>query len=80
MLKAEDHLDREFLEIRRRLVDIAAALDRIDGADGADQLDSDPRIAKLHQAVHLLTDGQPDRAERVQMMFSDKYDATWQKS
>ena len=74
---ASDYLDRELLEIRRRLIDIAAALDRIDRADGADQLRLDPRVALMLKAALVLTDGQGDRAERVQMVLSDAYDETW---
>ncbi len=79
-LTAGDYLDREFLEIRRRLIDIAAALDRIDRANGSDDLSSDPRMERLRQAVLVLTDGQGDRAERVQMVFSDAYDNAWRDS
>ncbi len=77
---AGDNLDREFLEIRHRLIDIAAALDRIDRADGADGLRSDPRLALLRHAILVLTDGQGNRAERVQMVFSDTYDAAWRSA
>ncbi|MHC4698713.1 MAG: hypothetical protein ACYTFA_18445 [Planctomycetota bacterium] len=76
-LTVGDYLDREFLEIRRRLIDIAAALDRIDRADGSDDLRSDPRMETLRQAALVLNDGQGGRAERVQMVFSDTYDAAW---
>ena len=73
-LTAAEMLDREFLEIRCRLLDIAAALDRIDRADATDAVQSDPRMAKLQEATRLLVDGQPDRAERMQMVLSDPYD------
>lgn len=76
-LSAADMLDREFLEIRCRLLDIAAALDRIDRADGAQAVRGDPRVAKLSKAAGILVDGQPERAKRVQMLFSDPYDPAW---
>ena len=76
-LAAADVLDREFLEIRRRLLDIAAALDRIDRADGADAAHSNPRVTKLHEAMCVLVDGEADRVERVQMVFSDPYEKDW---
>ena len=79
-LTAVDMLDREFLGIRCRLIDVASALERIDRAAGADALRSDPRMAKLHDAARVLTDGQPDRAQRVQMVFSDAYDPTWRNA
>ncbi len=73
-------LDREFLNIRCRVLDIAAALDRIDRAVEPGAVSSDPRVAKLRDAVGLLTDGKGDRAERVQMTFSDPYDENWRTS
>ena len=77
-LSAGDQLNREFLEIRHRLIDIAAALDRMDRADGADALRNNPRATELRQATLVLTDDQGDRVERVQIVFSDAYDETWQ--
>lgn len=69
--------DREFLEIRCRLVDIAAALDRLDRSAGGASVASDPRCAKLIEAIRLLTDSRGDRTRRVQMFFSDAYDGAW---
>lgn len=79
-LTAAEMLDREFLEIRCRLIDIAAALDRIDFASDADEVRSDPRLAKLREAAAILTDGQPNRAQRAQMAFSDAYDPSWREA
>lgn len=77
-LSAQQYLDRDFLEIRCRLIDIAAAMDRIGRAEGADATMRDYRAGKIGEALRLLNDGQPDRAERVQMLFSDAYEAGWQ--
>jgi len=77
-LCAADMLDREFLEIRCRLLDIAAAMDRIDRAEGAQAVRAHPRVARLSEAAGILVDGQPERAKRVQMLFSDPYDPAWQ--
>ena len=74
---AIEMLDRNFLEIRHRVLDIASALDRIDRADDAAKTRSDPRYLQLDQAIRVLTDGKPDRTERVQMLFSLPYDAHW---
>ena len=67
---AAETLDRNFLEIRHRMLDIAAALDRIDRADNAANTRSDPRYLQLQQAIRVLTDGKPERTERIQMVFS----------
>ena len=74
---AVEVLNRDFLEIRHRLLDIAAALDRMDRVDGAGQVQSDPRHTQLEQAIRVLADGRPDRTERVQMVFSLPYDEHW---
>jgi len=77
---AIEMLDRHFLEIRHRILDIAAALDRIDRADDAAKTRSDLRYLQLDQAIRALTDGKPDRAERIQMVFSLPYDEHWKSS
>jgi len=77
-LTASDLLNRDFLEMRCRIIDVAAALDRIHRAGGADSVRSDPRWRQVADAVRLLVDGQPDRATRVQSLFSDSYDPNWQ--
>jgi hypothetical protein len=59
--------DESFLEMRWRCLSLAADLDRA----GRQQI-SDPRIEQLHAALRLLVDGRGDRAERVQMLFSDR--------
>jgi len=70
-------LDRHFLEIRHRVLDIAAALDRIDRADDAAKTRSDHRYLQLDQAIRALTDGKPERTDRIQLVFSLPYDAHW---
>ncbi len=78
-LSKEETLDRFFLEMRSRTLDLAAALDRVDAAAlrsrgaGAD----DARLAKLREALRVLAEVERDRAERVQMIFSDEYDPAW---
>ena len=69
---ATQPLDREFLSIRCRLIELAAALDRIDrgGSPAAD----DPRVAQIRRSLELLAGDAPDRAERVQMVFSLPYE------
>ena len=70
---AKEILDQYYLEMRWRILSLAADLDRIQRtADGAALLQSDPRIAKLKDAIVILLEDAPNRAERVQQMFSDK--------
>ena len=75
-LSASEVLDREFLDVRARLLQIAASLDRLDRAEGAVQ--SDPRVQKIRQALNILAAGDADRAEQIQLLFSRPYAARWQ--
>jgi hypothetical protein len=75
---ASDVLNREFLEIRARILDLAAALDRIERAptpaSGPDQ-----RLQQLRQGIELLLAERPNRAEAVQLHFSYEYDPSWRE-
>lgn len=73
---APELLDREFLEVRAKLLQIAATFDRMDRADGS--VADDPRMQKLHQALELLLSAAPDRAEQIQLLFSRDYEDQWQ--
>lgn len=68
-------LDREFLDIRCRILDIASALDRIDQHDNTNH--TDPRMNKMIDAIQLLTNQPQDRTQKIQMIFSDPYDPNW---
>ena len=73
MRDAKTTLDATFLEMRWRALSLAADLDRIERADGGKQLlASDPRLLKLRDALRMLTQNEPGRAERLQMIFSDQ--------
>jgi len=73
MRDAQETLDSYFFEMRWRTLSLAADLDRIERAAGGDaKLSSDPRVAKLREAFNVLLQGKENRAEQVQMIFSDK--------
>jgi hypothetical protein len=76
-LTAPELLEREFLETRCKLLEVAAALDRIDRADGS--VSEDPRREKVQRALAILAEAKADRAERLQLLFSLNYDSDWQK-
>ena len=77
-LDAAEVLNREFLEIRARLLHLAASLDRLDRAEGV--VTGDPRLAKIRQGLEILGGDEAERAERIQLLFSRPYDANWVKS
>ena len=70
-------LDRQFLELRCEILNLAAALDRIERAEGSDVVLRDRRMEQLRQGMDVLLTAGTDRAERVQMLFSDEYQAGW---
>ena len=69
---AAEVLDREFLGIRSGLIELAAALDRVDRAQGA--VADDPRWLQIRRSLDMLAGGAGGRAEGVEMLFSLPYD------
>ncbi|HTU25062.1 MAG TPA: hypothetical protein VMF30_06680 [Pirellulales bacterium] len=76
--QAVDVLNREFLEVRARLLQVAAALDRLDRAAGS--VAQDARFQNIHRVLEVLRAGGPGRAEQVQMIFSRAYSPAWRES
>jgi len=76
-MTAEQILETEFLGVRHRLLDLAASLDRAGRAEGAEALHADARWSSIKDALVVLTEDRTDRAERVQMLFSDPYRSDW---
>ena len=74
-LSAAEVLNREFLEIRAKILEVAAALDRLERAAGG--VEGDPRVQRLHEALELLRRAAAGRAEQVQLIFSRDYDEQW---
>ena len=73
MPDAKEILDTYYLEMRWRTLSLAADLDRVErAAGGSSMLTTDPRVKKLRDAFNVLLQGQTNRAEQVQMIFSDK--------
>ncbi|HEX4588715.1 MAG TPA: hypothetical protein VH120_02220 [Gemmataceae bacterium] len=78
-LPAERALSDYFLEARSKLLDLAAILDRIDRGGDASTLKGDARISRVRLAIGILGEGGPDRAARVQELFSLPYDPNWKR-
>lgn len=72
-------LDRVYLDIRCRLLDVAAMLDRIERSDGGEGVPNDPRWKQLQEGIAILARDGASRAETVQMLFSDPYVAGWNR-
>jgi hypothetical protein len=68
---AQTVFDQSILEMRWRCLSLAADLDRIDRMAENAAVNADPRMAKLRRAISVLLEGKANRAEQVQMIFSD---------
>jgi hypothetical protein len=64
-------LDRYYPEVRAWLIQIAAVMDRYERAGGGE---GDERLRQYREALKVLqSTGADDRAERIQMIYSDPY-------
>jgi hypothetical protein len=72
-------LDRIYLEVRSKLLDVAACLDRVERAPLAERVETDARFKQLQDGITILASRGSDRAERIQMLFSDAYVAHWNR-
>ena len=68
-------LEQEFLPLRAKLLEIGAALDRLDraGALGG----REPRVSKIRAGIEALLASGGDRAEQIQLVFSRPYEDDW---
>ena len=70
--------EQEFLPIRAKLLEVAAALDRLDRASGS--VASDSRRLQVQAAIQVLLRPDEDRAEQVQLIFSRPYEDDWRQN
>lgn len=76
-LQAAEVMDREYLEIRAKILEIAASFDRLDRAPGS--IDGDPRMSLISEALQVLSGKPAERAEQVQLIFSRQYEDDWRE-
>jgi hypothetical protein len=69
--------EQEFLPIRAKLLEVAAALDRVDRAGGS--LSAEPRRTQVQAAIQVLLRPEDDRAEQLQLIFSRPYEDDWRE-
>jgi hypothetical protein len=75
---ASEILDREFLTIRGKLLEVAAALDRIERGKGSAA--GDPRLERVRETLAILGRDGANRAEQLQLLFSLPYEPSWRKA
>ena len=66
--------NREFLEIRAKILEIAASLDRIERAEVSCD---DSRMGLIQEGIELISQDGADRAEKVQLLFSRDCTDRW---
>ena len=80
-MNSQQVLDREYLEIRGKILEVAASLDRLERAAG--DVAQDPRMALMHQGLQIAlqsNDVQGDsRAKQIQLLFSREYADSWRQ-
>lgn len=74
-MNSREILDREFLIMRAKILELAASLDRIERAGG--NVSDEAQLVLLQKGLTILCDAQPDHAERVQLLFSREYESDW---
>ena len=88
MKSSKQILDREFLELRSKLLDIAASLDRIDRSEMVDNTESplesashDDRMQLIDRAIEVISTKSvtADRAQQIQHLFSREFDPQWKQ-
>jgi len=82
MRAANQILTESFLEVRAKLLEVAATLDRIDRSlDAGEPLPNEAQAQRkqLDSAIEIVLSEGSDRAERLQQLFSRQYESDWRK-
>ncbi|HEX8325010.1 MAG TPA: hypothetical protein VF595_13990 [Tepidisphaeraceae bacterium] len=75
MPSADELLERQYLDMRARVLSLAADFDRLQRAPGGETLvTADRRLAALRDCLAHVVSPEAGRAERVQSLLSDKSD------
>ena len=77
---AQTVLDRHYLELRCGILDLAAMLDRVERSPSAASQLADTRMELIRKGIEILLTRGTDRAERIQLLFSDAYVEGWNRS
>lgn len=73
MLTYQETAEREFLQARYLVLELAAVLDRLDEAQAREGAKEDPKLRPLWEAIKVLAakSPQPDRTERILRTYAD---------
>lgn len=72
-------VSESFLEVRAKLLEVAATLDRIDRCSEGAPLESDAAEKRtlIAKAIEMVSSPDPGRAEKLQQLFSREYESQW---
>ncbi len=70
LLSQQQLVDEYFIEMRAKLLDVAAFLDRLDRSTDHNA-EEDFRMEAMRLALRLLSEATTDRVYSMQMLFSD---------
>ena len=76
-MNSAEILEREFLEMRAKVLELAACMDRLDRADG--DVANEQKMINIRKGIEIINEHEPDRAKRVQLLFSRAYEENWQQ-
>jgi len=77
-MNSPEILEREFFEIRAKILELAAAFDRLDRSTG--DVSGDARLKLIEEGLQALQQlNCEDRAEQVQLIFSREYNDHWRE-
>ncbi len=82
MRDANQILGESFLEVRAKLLEVAATLDRIDQAvkdNSSESASPLPQRVLIDKAIRICLSEGPARAERLQKLCSREYESDWRK-
>tara|TARA_B100000029_G_scaffold120821_2_gene114167 strand:+ start:865 stop:1128 length:264 start_codon:yes stop_codon:yes gene_type:complete len=74
---AQEVFDQVYLDVRASLLVLAASLDRIDRSEGAAVVGDDVRRQRIQEGIEILAGPGRNRAEQIQVLFSDPYQSGW---
>ena len=81
MRNPEQIVEQEFLQMRAKILEIAAFLDRLEPKSANSMSNAnEERLKLLRAGCELLLDSESDKAARVQVLFSREFDEQWRKA
>ena len=77
-MTAQEVLEREFFEMRAKILQLGASLDRMERAEGS--IEQKEKLDLLNKGIQILLDQQTNRAETIQLLFSREYEENWKST